>query len=541
MKSISDNVQSIFRKKLISIGVMTALIRLLISIISLAKARGISALIISATENDVRSTSLSAITLLALLLLGYVANTYLSIIKNKHIIQNTHTCRMSILEKVFANKLSSISKSRAGELIEHIKDDLDTSTNYFANTIPSLICGIGQIGLYIVFLSLLDPILCFILLIIALLQMIPPIIVTKFMEKYYGETREIESRITDEIIQAHSGLEEIKHNHAETWATERFNKLNSLAFKVDCKNQMLLQSENAMDNMITSLMTYGTYAILGFLTLKGAFPLSISLQAIVVSASFYEAVKEIFDAVQECGVAAVATERLNGAISHESKTIDIAKTGNELLFSDFSVQSADSNLDLFTRLNLSISLDDKVIITGENGVGKSTLMKYAVGMLSAEAGKIAFCGMNPDQWSDTQRTNHVFYLPQNLPEFRITVLQLYENFYQNEKDRIFLAESITRRFKLRKDIWDINIHELSGGERQKVFLSLAFSTPNTVSLILDEPTNSLDRDGIELFVTLLNERLGGVIVISHNSTLTTLPYHKYTLTKGAVLDEKSIS
>lgn len=541
MNAVSNDLQSIFRKKLTCIGLVMALIQLLTSIISLAKARGISTLILAATESDIQNTLLSAISLLILLIFGYLGNAFLSIQNNKHRIKRVHTCRISILERVFANKLSCVVQTRAGELLEHINDDINTSTHYFADTIPALICGIVQIGMYLVFLGLQAPILCFILTLIALMQMIPPIIVTKFMEQYYGETREIESKITDEIIQAHSGLEEIKHNHAEAWAIERYTKLNTLAFKVDCKNQLLLQSENAMDNMITSLMTYGTYAILGLLTLNSTLSLSTSLQAIVISAPFYKAVKGIFDVFQERGVTSVAIERLNEAISKNIESTDMVRMENTLRFTNFSAQSTDSDSNLFSNLNLSLPLDDKIIIAGNNGIGKSTLMKYAVGMMSTASGEILFGGMNPDKWNDIQRTRYVFYLPQSVPGFRITALQLFENFYQDEKDRILLARSICRRFNLREDIWDTGIHEMSGGERQKIFLSLAFSTPNTISLILDEPTNSLDRDGIDLFVTLLKERQGGAIVISHNSIITALPYHKYVLTKGAVLHETSIS
>lgn len=121
------------------------------------------------------------------------------------------------------------------------------------------------------------------------------------------------------------------------------------------------------------------------MTLKGVLPLSASLQAIVISTSLYGAVKAIFDALQEHGVASVAIERLNEAISNHSENIDMVKTENMLRFIDFTVPLTGSDSNLISHLNLSIPLENKVIITGENGVGKSTMMKYAVGIIPAES------------------------------------------------------------------------------------------------------------------------------------------------------------
>ena len=61
-----------------------------------------------------------------------------------------------------------------------------------------------------------------------------------------------------------------------------------------------------------------------------------------------------------------------------------------------------------------------------------------------------------------------------------------------------------------------NINELSGGERKKVFISLAL-TLNPEILLLDEPTNSLDENGKNILVEEIKKRKGSTFIITHDT------------------------
>ena len=82
-----------------------------------------------------------------------------------------------------------------------------------------------------------------------------------------------------------------------------------------------------------------------------------------------------------------------------------------------------------------------------------------------------------------------------------------------------------------------NISDLSGGERKKVYLAIAFSS-NPQMLILDEPSNSLDSDAKETLCRKLIERSDTTLVISHDDRFDGLMCNIYRLEEGEIKIEK---
>lgn len=166
-------------------------------------------------------------------------------------------------------------------------------------------------------------------------------------------------------------------------------------------------------------------------------------------------------------------------------------------------------------------------------------MKFLIGWFSTEKGKISFCGMNPDLWSDEEREKFVFYLPQNDPGFHISAETLFCTFSPSRKEKCFQNANL---FGLTEALLHTSIADLSGGERKKIFLSVAFSTDEDVFLLLDEPTNSLDKEGIDILISLLSHRRGALL-ITHNLRIQALPYPTYKVSEKGVtlLDEKDLS
>jgi len=85
-----------------------------------------------------------------------------------------------------------------------------------------------------------------------------------------------------------------------------------------------------------------------------------------------------------------------------------------------------------------------------------------------------------------------------------------------------------------KQLNEMKIRELSGGERKKVFLSIAFAI-NPPVLLLDEPTNSLDEGGKKILWSLLKERNGGAVVISHENIFDELAEKIFVIEKGGII------
>lgn len=159
-------------------------------------------------------------------------------------------------------------------------------------------------------------------------------------------------------------------------------------------------------------------------------------------------------------------------------------------------------------LNFQIRSGEKICIKGQNGSGKSTLVKLITGDLFPGSGalKLAeFKSLYIDQ--DYSLVNN------NMTVYEHTLLYNVNNLQEHEiKIRL-------NRFLFEKDFWAKPCSTLSGGEKMRVMLCCLMISDNAPDLfILDEPTNNLDIQNIEILASAINEYKGTLIVISHDSS-----------------------
>ena len=134
-------------------------------------------------------------------------------------------------------------------------------------------------------------------------------------------------------------------------------------------------------------------------------------------------------------------------------------------------------------------------ILGNNGVGKSTLLKCLNKILRADSGQVLLDGENILQMSNHQVSRRMAFVAQTVPSTQMTVHDVvmlgrrpYMKFGFTEKDHQIVHSAMDR---LNLDpLRGRFLNQLSGGERQKVMLARALA--QQPKLLLDEPTSSLD-------------------------------------------------
>ncbi|MDP5198849.1 ribosomal protection-like ABC-F family protein [Flavobacterium sp. DG2-3] len=158
------------------------------------------------------------------------------------------------------------------------------------------------------------------------------------------------------------------------------------------------------------------------------------------------------------------------------------------------------------NLNFEILSGDRIVIKGLNGSGKTTLIKIILGELSPTKGQM------------TSLVKKAVYIDQDYS-------LLNQNLKIYEQAQVFndcgLEEHEIRmrlnRFLFSKNDWDKPCNALSGGERMRLMLCcLTISSDSPEIIILDEPTNNLDIQNIEILTAAVNEYQGTLIVISHD-------------------------
>lgn len=182
---------------------------------------------------------------------------------------------------------------------------------------------------------------------------------------------------------------------------------------------------------------------------------------------------------------------------------------------------------LFENISFSLQKHDKVALTGDNGTGKTTLLKIIAGILQPSKGTV-ISKFKP------------YYIPQHFGQFNdITIaeaLQIEEKLAALQD--ILHGEVSDHNLTLLNDDWTIEertlaalnfwnlsdvpltkkMEQLSGGEKTKVFLSgILIHQPEIV--LLDEPTNHLDILGREILYHFIATCSNTLLVVSHDRTL----------------------
>lgn len=157
-------------------------------------------------------------------------------------------------------------------------------------------------------------------------------------------------------------------------------------------------------------------------------------------------------------------------------------------------------------LSFQLRSGDRVQITGENGSGKTTLLKLIIGELAPTTGTLTRADFS-----------HV-YLNQEYSIIRneLNVLQQVEIFNTRHLPEHEL-KTILNRYLFPASVWNKPCSKLSGGEKMRLaFCSLMISNNTPDLFILDEPTNNLDIQNINIITATIKEYSGTVILVSHD-------------------------
>ena len=179
------------------------------------------------------------------------------------------------------------------------------------------------------------------------------------------------------------------------------------------------------------------------------------------------------------------------------------RSGNDVLDVDNLAKGFDG-IGLFDHLSFHVSRQDRVAILGDNGTGKTTMLKIINGITKADAGTVKIGSNVTIGYYDQEQ--------QNLDESN-TLFQELQNAYPNLDNT--KVRSVLATFRFQGDDVFKRISDLSGGERGRVSLAkLMLSGANF--LILDEPTNHLDMESKEILEDALNAYTGTILYVSHD-------------------------
>ncbi len=191
-------------------------------------------------------------------------------------------------------------------------------------------------------------------------------------------------------------------------------------------------------------------------------------------------------------------------------TTNETKLSGELVIKAENIRYQINDLLLIKNFSMRIYRGDKIALIGPNGIGKSTFIKIMLGQLAPQSGLVELGTKLQIGYFDQLRLGIDPKLSayENVGQGRETIVVngSEKHIISYLSDFLFTPERARTPVKM-----------LSGGECNRLLLAKLFSLPTNL-LVLDEPTNDLDIESLELLESILVDYKGTLLLVSHDRT-----------------------
>lgn len=359
----------------------------------------------------------------------------------------------------------------------------------------------------------------------------------KMFENTSHNEREMENILR--ILKDKNAIYEIKVFQMNSLFLKKFKKYSEAVFDDRLKTTIASQKYLLLSSFI-NIIWMGLAILFVILKLIQKAITVGSLTAVITSASTTLDMAEdfVYEASSVANSGYIA-ETLLYILDYDEKEIkEQIKSGDKIIFDKLSFKYPQSENIVLDDLSLAIDKNKVTAIVGENGAGKSTIIKLIAGLYKPSSGTVKINGTEP------------YYLSKKeLADSLAIVYQDFQNYELSIKDNILLGDDkdISSDLHLMElDKYDVNTNlgkleddgvYLSGGESQRLAIARAISKSSDF-LIFDEPTASMDpmmeAKMYEGIIKVLKMR--GAIIITHRLVLSKLADEVLVIDKGRLIE-----
>ena len=370
--------------------------------------------------------------------------------------------------------------------------------------------------------------------------------------KYYYSCKDLYANIEVNYDKTHEEIEDIMSNLISIFnsrkvksETKRIESIDNIVFKGNkklnnCRNKFRMLYTIVFIAIIIGL-NYYSYILyvnkeLTLRTFISVFIINYSLLDIFMG--LYHETNEYMSTQSSINLLINYLKNELPKKTKQNKTLIPKRYKNQnnifIEFKNVSFKYPKTNKYTLKNINVEIKPNEKILIMGSIGSGKSTFSKLILRFLNGNEGNILINGISNEKLNIEDIRSNIVYIPQHPNLFNRT---LKENLLYglkdisiktifNKLDKIGLS-GLRKKFnsELNKNVGKLGSN-LSGGQRQIVWLLRNLFLPSKI-IILDEPTSSLDNDTKSKIIKLIKElsKNRTLIIITHDKSVMKAGFH----------------
>lgn len=413
--------------------------------------------------------------------------------------------RIDVLRHFFLLPFEESEKIKQGELETLVVSDIPNWVRLYDSILIEYIHAIAQFIGAIIALQHID--IQFILWVtpFLFLSAMVPMLLGKKVRNIASIAQKNQSTVVEMMSQFVKGAQDLRSLQKEKWAIRLFKGVTAQSYKSEVKKTMMQHCIGVVGTVIET----GAYIVVLIIgaqkIMQGEMEVGSLVAVLATIEMLFFPVRYVGDLLMMSQVAVASASRVFSFLDKRVANSNVERAMG-MTITNVSFQENDEEKCRIYNIDLQIQPGELIIIVGESGVGKTTLLKLMTGLYKPSNGSITYYG------NEAQLTT-VWQEPRF---FRVTVK---ENMYfgeerlENELEKNAELVNVTPIIRGLPEGLQTVLHksgeEFSGGERKRLALLRAIvSNPHLI--ILDEPTAGLDPNNQE-FVWNMIEELGSEV------------------------------
>jgi len=311
--------------------------------------------------------------------------------------------------------------------------------------------------------------------------------------------------------------------------------------------------------LLGTLTLYGAYGWTAFSTIIGQITLGQMTMYLMLFRQGQSAVASILSAIsgmyEDNLYLSTLYELLDTPVNASTGHLQCGpKPGDGVRFENVSFTYPDTQQPALENINLHVRPGESLALVGQNGAGKTTIIKLLTRLYTPASGRILLDGADLVDWDELILHQRIGVIFQDFTRYQLTAGENIGSgdvrYFDDQQRWVEAADKgmassfineLPQNYSTQLGKWFMQGRELSGGQWQKIALSRAFMRNQADILVLDEPTAAMDAEAeatiFEYFRNLTQQRIA--ILISHRFSTVRMADQIVVIENGQIIERGS--